>query len=59
MHCREFTLPNFKRGETRRVFMTPTCAGLYPNDYRRRLDTQCVFLYKDKPITAVALRQAL
>jgi hypothetical protein len=39
--------------------MTPDVCAFYPSNGRRRLDTKCVFLYKDKPITAVALRQGL
>ena len=54
MHRREFTLRNTKNGETRTVPMTPDVYRVFTEVWQeRRLDTQRVFLYKDKPITDV------
>ena len=59
MHCREFTLPNIKKAKRAGPHDTRRLRVFYPSDGRRRLDTKCVFLYKDKPITDEALRQGL
>jgi integrase len=54
MHRREFTLRNTKNGETRTVPMTPDVYRVFTQLWQeRRLDTQHVFLYKDKPIRDV------
>ena len=58
MHCREFTLPNIKKAKRARSYDTRRLRVFYPSDGRRRLDTKCVFLYKDKPTTDVALDKA-
>ena len=51
MHRREFTLRNTKNGETRTVPMTPDVYRIFTELWQeRRLDTQRVFLYNDKPI---------
>ena len=51
---REFTLRQTKNGESRTVPMTPEVYRVFTELWQeRRLDTQCVFLYKDKPIRDV------
>ena len=54
MQRREFTLRYTKNGESRTVPMTPEVHRVFTELWQdRRLDTQHVFLYKDKPIRAV------
>jgi integrase len=54
MQRREITLRNTKNGETRTVPMTPEVYKVFTELWQeRRLDTQRVFLYKDKPIRDV------
>src|SRR5215510_6649641 len=54
MHRREFTLRNTKNGETRIVPMTPEVYRIFTELWQeRRLDTQHVFLYNNKPIRDV------
>ena len=54
MQRREITLRNTKNGETRTVPMTPEVYRVFTELWQeRRLDTQRVFLYKDKPIRDV------
>ena len=51
MRRKEFTLRRTKDGEIRVVPMTPTVYEVFPACWKeRRLDTNRVFLYKDKPI---------
>ena len=51
MQRREFTLRHTKNGESRTVPMTPDVYRVFTELWKeRRLDTQRVFLYKDKPI---------
>lgn len=48
---REFTLRHTKNGETRVVPMTPQVHHVFVECWRgRRLDTQRVFLYKERPV---------
>ncbi|MDE3051020.1 MAG: site-specific integrase, partial [Nitrospirota bacterium] len=54
MQRREFTLRHTKNGESRTVPMTPDVYRVFTELWQeRRLDTQRVFLYKDKPIRDV------
>jgi integrase len=54
MQRREFTLRHTKNGESRTVSMTPEVHRVFTELWQeRRLDTQRVFLYKDKPIRDV------
>jgi len=54
MQRREFTLRHTKNGESRTVPMTPEVHRVFTELWQeRRLDTQRVFLYKDKPIRDV------
>ena len=54
MQRKEFTLRHTKNGESRTVPMTPDVYRLFTELWQeRRLDTQRVFLYKDKPIRGV------
>lgn len=54
MQRREFTLRHTKNGESRTVPMTPEVYRVFTElRQARRLDTQRVFLYKDKPIRDV------
>ena len=54
MQRREFTLRHTKNGESRTVPMTPDVYRVFTELWQeRRLDTQHVFLYKDKPIRDV------
>jgi integrase len=54
MQHREFTLRQTKNGESRTVPMTPDVYRVFTELWQeRRLDTQRVFLYKDKPIRDV------
>jgi integrase len=54
MQRREFTLLHTKNGESRTVPMTPDVYRVFTELWQeRRLDTQRVFLYKDKPIRDV------
>ena len=51
MQRREFTLRHTKNGESRTVPMIPDVYRVFAELWQeRRLDTQHVFLYKDKPI---------
>jgi integrase len=51
MHRRAFTLRHTKNGESRTVPMTPEVYRIFTELWQeRRLDTQRVFLYKEKPI---------
>jgi integrase len=53
MQRREITLRDPKDGETRTVPMTPEVYRVYMELWQERLDTQRVFLYKDKSIKDV------
>jgi integrase len=50
MHRREFTLQTTKNGKTRTVPMTPKVYRVFTELWQeQQLDTQPVFLYKEKP----------
>jgi len=54
LHRREFTLRRTKNGEVRVVPMTPAVYQVFVELWKeRRLDTNRVFLYKEKPIHRV------
>ena len=54
MSRKEFTLRHTKNGETRTLPMTPDVYRIFTDLWQeRRLDTQCVFLYNEKPIRDV------
>lgn len=56
MQRREFTLRHTKNGESRTVPMTPDVYRIFTELWQeRRLDTQRVFLYKDKPVKDVKI----
>ena len=56
MQRKEFTLRHTKNGESRTVLMTPEVYRFFTELWQeRRLDTQRVFLYKDKPIRDVKM----
>ena len=60
MRRREFTLRRSKNGEVRVVAMTPTVHQGFGELWKeRRLDTNRVFLYNDKPVQRIgtALRR--
>ena len=51
MQRREFTLKHTKNGDSRTVPMTPDVYRVFTELWQeRRLDTQRVFLYNEKPI---------
>ena len=56
MRRREFTLRRSKNGEVRVVAMTPTVHQGFGELWKeRRLDTNRVFLYNDKPVQRINL----